>query len=79
MSLTIQMASEKEKKETELTDSRFRNDGQRRTLHAIDDQVEKERRKVNHSEGGRAVLTNDVRFFREKNMNIRCERLKRIF
>ena len=40
------MASEQEKKETELSRNRFFNDGQRRTLHAIEAQVERERRKV---------------------------------
>jgi len=40
------MASEREKKENELSQNRFANIGQRRTLHAIDAQVERERRKV---------------------------------
>lgn len=40
------MANEQEKKETELSRNRFGNDGQRRTLHAIEAQVERERRKV---------------------------------
>lgn len=40
------MAGEKEKKETELSRNRFHNTGQRRTLHAIDTQVERERQKV---------------------------------
>lgn len=40
------MAGEKEKKETELSDNRFRNEEKRRTLHAIESQVERERRKV---------------------------------
>ena len=40
------MASEREKKETELSGNRFRNDGQRQTLHAIESQVEREQRKV---------------------------------
>jgi hypothetical protein len=40
------MASERERKEVELGRNRFLNVGQRRTLHAIDAQVEKERLKV---------------------------------
>jgi hypothetical protein len=40
------MASEREKKENELSRSRFHNLGQKRTLDAIDTQVERERRKV---------------------------------
>lgn len=40
------MASEREKKEAELGRNRFYNVGQRRTLHAIDAQVERERLKV---------------------------------
>jgi hypothetical protein len=40
------MASEREKKETELSRNRFHNVAQRRTLHAIDTQVERERQKV---------------------------------
>jgi hypothetical protein len=40
------MASEREKKEVELGRNRFLNVGQRRTLHAIDAQVERERLKV---------------------------------
>jgi len=40
------MASEREKKESELSRNRFYNVGQRRKLHAIDAQVELERQKV---------------------------------
>jgi hypothetical protein len=40
------MASEREKKETELGRNRFFNVGQRRKLHAVEAQVEKERLKV---------------------------------
>lgn len=40
------MANEREKKEVELGRNRFHNVGQRRTLHAIDAQVEKERLNV---------------------------------
>ena len=40
------MASEREKKETELSRNRFLNIGQRQTLHAVDTQVERECRKV---------------------------------
>ena len=40
------MTSEREKKENELSRNRFVNVGQRRTLQAIDTQVERERRKV---------------------------------
>ncbi len=40
------MASEREKKETELGRSRNQNVEQRRKLHAIDAQVERETRKV---------------------------------
>lgn len=70
------MASEKEKKETELGQNRFRNDGQRRTLHAIDSQVERERRKVDSSEG------KEIDFHclsRDENTNMPYERSKQIF
>ena len=40
------MSSEREKKEAELSRNRFYNLGQRRTLHAIEAQVEKERLQV---------------------------------
>ena len=40
------MASEKEKKENEVTRNHFQNIGQKRTLHAIEAQIEQERRKI---------------------------------
>lgn len=40
------MASEREKKENELTRNRFANVGERRTLHAVEIEVERERQKV---------------------------------
>jgi hypothetical protein len=46
VTIHLKMASEQEKKETELSRNRFANDGQRRTLHAIEAQVDRERRKV---------------------------------
>lgn len=40
------MATEREKKESELNGNRFYTEGQRQTLKAIESQIERERRKV---------------------------------
>ena len=54
------MASEREKKENELSRNRFHNLGQKRTLNAIDAQVEKERRKRKEYDYTIRRIKNDI-------------------
>jgi hypothetical protein len=65
------MASEREKKENELSRSRFHNLGQKRTLDAIDTQVERERRKVKREN----IFFKKILLFvcREKNVIMQCD------
>ncbi|CAF0950735.1 unnamed protein product [Adineta steineri] len=56
----LKMTSEREKKENELSQNRFVNVGQRRTLHAIEEQIERERRKRKEYDSAMRRIKNDI-------------------
>ncbi|CAF1133715.1 unnamed protein product [Rotaria sordida] len=56
----LEMASEREKKENELSRNRFHNVEQKRTLHAVDTQVEHERQKRKEYDNAMRRIKNDI-------------------
>ncbi|CAF4648755.1 unnamed protein product [Rotaria sp. Silwood1] len=56
----LEMASEREKKETELSRNRFHNVEQKRTLHAVNTQVEYERQKRKEYDNALRRIKNDI-------------------
>ncbi|CAF2959691.1 unnamed protein product [Rotaria sp. Silwood2] len=56
----LEMASEREKKEIELSRNRFHNVEQKRTLHAVDTQVERERQKRKEYDNAMRRIKNDI-------------------
>ncbi|UJR36357.1 hypothetical protein I4U23_029083 [Adineta vaga] len=56
----LKMASEREKKENDLSRSRFDNVKERRKLHAVDAQVERERQKRKECDSAMRRIKNDI-------------------